>query len=113
MNGFPHRRVGVNFMPLFRPFRAGDICDHWTQGVALGYHIWPRWGLARSGWCIACRTVGAVIVRVVGAMPCVPLGRWLVCSVGTMPVRSVGTMARAFRRDDARAFRCGDDSCIP
>ena len=50
VNGLPRRRVGVNFMPLFRPFRAGDICDHWTQGVALGYHIWPRWGLARSGW---------------------------------------------------------------
>ena len=56
------------FVPLFRPFRAGDICDPWTQGVALGYHIWPRWGLAWSGWCIACRTVGAMIVRVVGTM---------------------------------------------
>ena len=55
--------VGVFFIPLFRPFRAGDIFDHRTQGVALGYHIWPRWGLARSDWCIACRDVEAVFVR--------------------------------------------------
>ena len=84
MNGFPHRRVGVISSPLFRPFRAGDICDHWTQGVALGYHIWPLWGLAWSGWCIACRTVGAVSVRVVAAMAVRP--------VAAMAARFVGTM---------------------
>ena len=52
----------------FRPFRAGDIVDHWTQGVALGYHIWPRWGQAPSAWSIAWRAVVAVAERAVVAV---------------------------------------------
>ena len=28
----------------FRPFRAGLYFDVRTQGVALGYHLAPRWG---------------------------------------------------------------------
>jgi len=32
--------------PLSRPFRAWDIFDVRTQGVALGWHITPLWGLS-------------------------------------------------------------------
>ena len=33
--------------PLSRPFRAGNVFDHRTQGVALGWYISPLWGCGR------------------------------------------------------------------
>ncbi len=34
---------------LFRPFRTDDVCGRQTQGVALGFIISPRSGLAFGG----------------------------------------------------------------
>jgi hypothetical protein len=39
--------VGVIFSDLHSiipPLQGWGICGPWTQGVALGYRIWPRWG---------------------------------------------------------------------
>ena len=59
---------GRDLQSIISPLQGWGICDPWTQGVALGYHILPRWGQARSAWWIACRTVTAMIVRVAAAV---------------------------------------------
>ena len=80
---------GRDVQSIIPPLQGWGICDPWTQGVALGYHIWPRWGQARSDWWIACRTVTAMIVRVAAA--------GAVRTVGAVAVRVVAAMARVFR----------------
>ena len=106
MNGFPHRCVGVIFMPLFRPFRAGVFVT-----------IRPR----ALPWAITFSPVGAEQGQVGGSYA-VPLRRWPVCPVAAMarvsrrgegpcvpswrgPVCPVAAMARVSRR--------GDGPCVP
>ena len=56
---------------MFRPFRAGDLFDDLTQGVALGYRIWPRWG-GQDQFVKSVRAVGVSAVSLRSA--CGPLG---------------------------------------
>ena len=62
------RTLGVG-VPAFRPFRAGLVWGRCSQGVALGYLLWPRCGQHRRRWRTppSCRV--AANAGLVGATP--------------------------------------------
>ena len=109
MNGFPHRCVGVIFMPLFRPFRAGVFVTirpralPWAitfspvgaeQGQVGGSHAVPsrRWPVCPVA-AMAVRTVAAMAVRTVAAMAVRTVAAMAVRAVAAMAVRTVAAMA--------------------